>query len=29
MGRGAKDAPVVRDSLHNISEADIADGLQV
>ena len=29
MGRGAEDATVVRDSLHDISEADIADGLQV
>ena len=29
MGRGAEDAMVVRDLLHNISKADIADGLQV
>ena len=29
MGRGAEDVMVVRDSLHDISEADIADGLQV
>ena len=29
MGRGAEDATVVRDSLHDISEADIASGLQV
>ena len=29
MGRGTEDATVVRDSLHDISEADIADGLQV
>ena len=29
MGRGAEDATVVRDLLHNISEVDIADGLQV
>ena len=29
MGRGAEDAMVVMDSLHDISEADIADGLQV
>ena len=29
MGRGAEDATVVMDSLHNMSEADIASGLQV
>ena len=29
MGRGAEDATVVRDLVHDISEADIADGLQV
>ena len=29
MGRGAEDAMVVRDSLHDISKADIASGLQV
>ena len=29
MGRGAEDVMVVRDLLHDISEADIADGLQV
>ena len=29
MGRGAEDVTVVRDSLHDISKADIADGLQV
>ena len=29
MGRGAEDAMVVMDSLHDISEADIASGLQV
>ena len=29
MGRGAEDVTVVMDSLHNISKADIADGLQV
>ena len=29
MGRGAEDATVVRDSLHDISEVDIADGPQV
>ena len=29
MGRGAEDATVVRDLLHDISEVDIADGLQV
>ena len=29
MGRGAEDAMVVKDSLHGISEADIASGLQV
>ena len=29
MGRGAEDATVVMDLLHDISEADIADGLQV
>ena len=29
MGRGAEDVMVVVDSLHDISKADIADGLQV
>ena len=29
MGRGAEDVTVVRDSLHDISEVDIASGLQV
>ena len=29
MGRGAEDVMVVRDLLHDISEADSADGLQV
>ena len=29
MGRGAEDATVVRESEHDISEADIASGLQV
>ena len=29
MGRGAEDATVVRESLHDISEADIICGLQV
>ena len=29
MGRGAEDATVVMDLLHDISKADIADGLQV
>ena len=29
MGRGAEDAMVVMDLLHDISKADIADGLQV
>ena len=29
MGRGAEDVTVVRDSLHDISKADIAGGLQV
>ena len=29
MGRGAEDATVVMDSLHDISEADIASDLQV
>ena len=29
MGRGAEDAMVVRDSLHDISEVDIISGLQV
>ena len=29
MGKGAEDATVVRDSLHDISKADIASGLQV
>ena len=29
MGRGAEDAMVVRDSLHDKSKVDIADGLQV
>ena len=29
MGRGAEDAIMVRDSLHDRSMADIADGLQV
>ena len=29
MGKGAEDATVVMDPLHDISEADIASGLQV
>ena len=29
MGRGAEDATVVRDSLHDRSVADIVSGLQV
>ena len=29
MGRGAEDVMVARDSVHDISEADIASGLQV
>ena len=29
MGRGAEDVTVVRESAHDISEVDIADGLQV
>ena len=29
MGRGAEDATVVRDSMHDISEVDIISGLQV